>query len=262
MLGPSLLILDGRLGDVVFALTRPLAEGRTDPLDAVIVSMVALLTVADIIGRKWIALAFVVIGSTAVTAFLSGASTALAVSSSLLLGWAVGLAFRFGFGATSTRPPGLVIADALIAAGVPLVRLEAVDSDDAGDRRYRGTTSLVDGGRPGHGPRHLRARPGRRLLRLLRLRQGSTRPVLTLRAELEHRTLMGLTLAQARIPAPRPVAAREVGPFSAVIAFLNQAGTPVSELGADLDDAQLAQIWRAPPCCDSAWPTGGSVQTS
>ncbi|HET6668392.1 MAG TPA: hypothetical protein VFG98_14035, partial [Intrasporangium sp.] len=114
VLGLSSLILDGRLGDVVYALTRPLAEGRTDPLDAVIVSMVALLTVADIIGRKWIApLAFVVIGSTAVTAFLSGASTALAVFSSLLLGWAVGLAFRFGFGATSTRPPGLVIADAL-----------------------------------------------------------------------------------------------------------------------------------------------------
>ncbi len=85
---------------------------------------------------------------------------------------------------------------------------------------------------------------GRRLLRLLRLRQGSTRPGLTLRAELEHRTLMGLTLAQARIPAPRPLAAREVGPFSAVIAFLSPAGTPVSELGADLDDAQLAQIWR------------------
>ncbi|HEX6056246.1 MAG TPA: hypothetical protein VFY98_10590, partial [Intrasporangium sp.] len=76
VLGLSSLILEGRLGGVVFALTRPLAEGRTDPLDAVIVSMVALLTVADMTGRKWIApLAFVVIGSTAVTAFLSGAST-------------------------------------------------------------------------------------------------------------------------------------------------------------------------------------------
>ncbi|HKX68310.1 MAG TPA: lysylphosphatidylglycerol synthase transmembrane domain-containing protein [Intrasporangium sp.] len=245
VLGLSWLLLEGRLGDVVFALTRPLAEGRTDPLDAVIVSMVALLTVADITGRKWIApLAFVVIGSTAVTAFLSGASTALAVFSSLLLGWAVGLAFRFGFGATSTRPPGRVIADALIAAGVPLVRLEAVDTDDAGDRRYRGTTSssTVDVQVMDRDTFGLAS--GRRLLRLLRLRQGSTRAVLTLRAEVEHRTLMGLTLAHARIPAPRPVAAREVGPFSAVVAFLSQAGTPVSELGADLDDAQLAQIWR------------------
>ena len=131
---------------MVFALTRPLAEGRTDPLDAVIVSMVALLTVADIIGRANRSPCVRGDRVDRCDGVLSGASTALAVFSSLLLGWAVGLAFRFGFGATSTRPPGLVIADALIAAGVPLVRLEAVDSDDAGDRRYRGTTnsSTVD----------------------------------------------------------------------------------------------------------------------
>ncbi|HEX5966830.1 MAG TPA: hypothetical protein VFY88_00020, partial [Intrasporangium sp.] len=177
VLALSSLILDGRLGNVVLALTRPLGEGRTDPLDAVIVSMVALLTVADVIGRKWIApLALVVIGSIAVTAFLSGASTALAVFSSLLLGWAVGLAFRVGFGTTSTRPPGVVIADALIAAGVPLVLLEAVDPDDAGVRRYRGTTSssTVDVQVMDRDTFGLAS--SRRLLRLLRLRQGSSRP--------------------------------------------------------------------------------------
>ena len=245
VVGLRALILDGHLSGLVRALTRPLAEGRTDPLDAVIVSMVALLTVADIVGRKWISpLAIVVIGSTVVTAFLSGTSTALALFSSLLLGWAVGLASRFGFGATSTRPPGAEIADALVAAGVPLQRLELVDSDAAGDRRYRGTTSssTVDAQVIDRDTFGLAS--GRRLLRLLRLRNGSTRPALTLRAELEHRTLMGLALAQARIPAPRPVAARQVGPFSAVIAYLDPHGTPVSELGADLDDARLAQIWR------------------
>ena len=245
VVGLRALILEGRLSGLVRALTRPLAEGRTDPLDAVIVSMVALLTVADIVGRKWISpLAIVVVGSTVVTAFLSGAGTALALFTSLLLGWAVGLAFRFGFGATSTRPAGAQIADALVAAGVPLLRLELVDPDDAGDRRYRGTTSssTVDAQVMDRDTFGLTS--GRRLLRLLRLRKGSTRPALTLRAELEHRTLMGLALAQARIPAPRPVAAREVGPFSAVIAYLNPHGTPVSELGADLDDAQLALIWR------------------
>ena len=245
VVGLRALILDGRLSGLVRALTRPIADGRTDPLDAVIVSMMALLTVADIVGRKWISpLAIVVIGATVVTAFLSGASTSLALFSSLLLGWAVGLAFRFGFGATSTRPPGAEIAEALVATGVPLSRLELVDPDTYGDRRYRGMTSssTVDVQVMDRDTFGLAS--SRRLLRLLRLRNGSTRPALTLRAELEHRTLMGLTLAQARILAPRPVAAREVGPFAAVIAYLNPQGTPVSELGSQLNDAQLAGIWR------------------
>jgi uncharacterized membrane protein YbhN (UPF0104 family) len=207
--------------------------------------MMALLTVADLVGRKWISpLAVVVVGSTVVTAFLSGASTALALFGSLLLGWAVGLAFRFGLGATSTRPPGTEIAEALVATGIPLLRLEAVDPGAAGDRRYHGTTSSFTVDVQVMDRDTFGLASGRRLLRLLRLRTGSTRPALTLRAELEHRTLMGLALAQAGIPAPRPVAAREVGPFSAVIAYVNPHGTPVSEVGADLDDARLVRIWR------------------
>lgn len=245
VVGLRALILDGHLSGLVRTLTRPAAEGRTDPLDAVVVSMVALLTVADIVGRKWISpLAVVVVVATVVTAFLSGASTSMALFSSLLLGWAVGLGFRFGFGATSTQPPGSEVAEALVATGVPLRRLELVEPGAAGDRRYQGTTrsatvdvQVIDRDTFG-------LASGRRLLRVLRLRNGSTRPALTLRAELEHRTLMGLALAQAGIPAPRPVAAREVGPFSAVIAYVNPRGTPVSEIGSRLDDEQLAQIWR------------------
>ncbi len=60
---------------------------------------------------------------------------------------------------------------------------------------------------------------------MLRLRNGFTRPpALTLRAEIEHRTLMGLVLAQARIPAPRPVSVCEVGPFAAAIAYVEPEG--------------------------------------
>ncbi|MDN5790306.1 MAG: flippase-like domain-containing protein [Micrococcales bacterium] len=246
VIGLSALILDGHLGTVAAALSRPLEGGRTDPLDAVIVAMVALLTVADVVGRQWISpVAIVVVAATVVTSFISGASTSLAVFCSLLLGWLVGLAFRFGFGATSTRPPGREIAEALIAAGIPLTRLELVDPDDAGDRRYRGTTDsfLVDVQVMDRDTFGLAS--GRRLWRLLRVRSGSTRkPALTLRTELEHRTLMGLALAQVHIPAPRPVAVCEVGPFSAVIAYIDPTGTPLSELGEDLDDAQLALIWR------------------
>jgi len=245
VVGLRALVLDGHLGLVLGVLTRPLGGLRTEPLDPVIVSLLALLTVADIIGRKWISpLAIVVIGSAAVTAFLSGASTALAITCSLLLGWLVGLAFRYGFGAVSTRPPGTEVAQSLVASGIPLTRLELVDPDDAGDRRYLGTTGThrVDVQVMDRDTFGLAS--GRRLLRLLRLRSASTRtPALTLRAELEHRTLMGLVLAQAKIPAPRPVAVCEVGPFSAVMAYVNPTGTSVADLAADLTEEQLARIW-------------------
>lgn len=238
-------ILDGYLGVVLGALTRPLSDGRTAPLDPVIVALVALLTVADIVGRKWISpLAIVVVVSASVTAFLSGANTSLAVTCSVLLGWLVGLAFRYGFGAMSTRPPGTDVAEVLVAAGIPLRRLELVDPDDAGDRRYVGHTDsvcvdvhVIDRDTFG-------LASGRRLLRLLRLRSASTRtPSLTLRAELEHRSLMGLVLAQARIPAPRPVAVCEVGPYSAVMAYVSPQGRPLSEVGAELTGEQLAAVW-------------------
>jgi glycosyltransferase 2 family protein len=239
-------ILYGPLDFLQATLTRANSEGRSSPLDIVIVSTVALLTVADVMGRKWISpLAITVVGATAVTGFLSGSVTAAAIVCSLLLGWAIGLAFRYAFGATSTRPPGTEVAKALVATGIPLTRLELLDGNDSGDRHYLGTTDtlpvdvhVIDRDTFG-------LASGRRLLRVVRLRNGFTRPpALTLRAELEHRTLMGLVLAQARIPAPRPVSVCEVGPFAAAIAYVEPVGESLAERGDRLDDDEVTEIWR------------------
>ncbi|MBC9823426.1 lysylphosphatidylglycerol synthase transmembrane domain-containing protein [Terrabacter sp. MAHUQ-38] len=242
----AVLVQSGNGGFVTDVLTRPTPTGRTGPLDIVIVSMVALLTVADISGRKWISpIATGVVIATLVTTLLSGAMTLAALACSLLVGWIVGLAFRLSFGVTSTRPPATEVAAVLVAGGIPLTRLELIDANDAGDRRYAGTTP--------EGPLDVHVvdrdtfglASGRRLLRVLRLRSGFTRPpALTLRSEIEHRTLMGLALHDAGIGAPRPVAVSEVGPFSAVIAYVEPVGSPVADLGDRLDDAQLAGIWR------------------
>lgn len=239
------LILDGHLGSVLGALTRPLSAGYTEPLDAVLVSIVALLTVADAMRRRRIStVAAVVVASLAVTVFLSGASTGLSIFCSVLLGWAVGLAFRYAFGAVSNRPAGSQVAQVLVASGIPLTRLELL-SLDGGTRTYAGDTPS--------GQLDVRVldrdtmwwASGRRLLRSARLRSASTRPpALTLRADIEHRTLMGLVLARAGIPAPAPVAVAEVGPFSALIAYAKPEGTLLGELGADLDDAQLHAVWQ------------------
>src|SRR5690242_4755980 len=73
----SWAILAGPLDFIAPTLTRSNAEGRSAPLDIVIVSTVALVTVADVVGRKWISpLAIVVVVATAVTGFLSGSVTA------------------------------------------------------------------------------------------------------------------------------------------------------------------------------------------
>ena len=232
----------GFLTDV---LTTPTVGGQTTPLDIILVSMIALLTVADISGRKWISpLATVVVAATVLTSFLSGVITLTALVCSLLLGWLVGLAFRLGFGAVSTRPPGSDVARVLLSTGIAIQRLELVDANAAGDRRYAGTTP--------DGPLDVHVidrdtfglASGRRLVRALRLRSGFSRPpAVTLRSELEHRTLMGLLLADAGIPAPRPVAVSEVGPFAAVIAYVEPTGATLDEVD-DLDDAQLAGIWQ------------------
>jgi uncharacterized membrane protein YbhN (UPF0104 family) len=239
------LVTSGHGGFLTDVLSRPTSTGHSPPLDIVVVSMIALLTVADIAGRKWISpLATAVVAATVLTTFLSGLVTLTALICSLLLGWLVGLAFRVGFGAVSTRPPGVDVARVLLDTGVPLERLRLVDANAAGDRRYAGTTES------GSVDVHVIDRDtfglasGRRLLRAVRLRSGFSRPpAVTLRAELEHRTLMGLLLADAGVHAPRPVAVSEVGPFAAVIAYVEPQGVTLAELD-DLDDEQLAQVWR------------------
>ena len=175
----------------------------------------------------------------------AGTLTLAALACSLVVGWMVGLAFRLIFGATSTRPPATEVAAVLVAGGLPLTRLELIDANDAGDRRYVG--AVPDGQLDVHviDRDTFGLASGRRLLRVLRLRSGFTRPpALTLRSEVEHRTLMGLALHDAGIRAPKPVAVSEVGPFSAVIAYDEPQGTPLSEVDGQLDDARLAAIWR------------------
>ncbi|GAB3882183.1 lysylphosphatidylglycerol synthase domain-containing protein [Terrabacter terrigena] len=246
----AVLVQSGNGGFLTDVLTRPTPTGHTGPLDIVIVSTVSLLTVADISGRKWIwPIAVTVVVATLVTTLLSGAMTLAALAASLLLGWLVGIAVRLVFGVTSTRAPGRDVADVLVATGVPLRRLELIDANDAGDRRYLGTTEISDGARTVDV--HVIDRDtfglasGRRFLRVLRLRSGFTRPpALTLRSEIEHRALMGLVLEDLGIPAPRPVSIAEVGPFSAVIAYLEPKGRPLAEVGPDLTDAQLAAVFR------------------
>ncbi len=238
---------EGQFTQVLAALTRPArGSGRTNPLDVLVVALVALVVVANISGRRWLAtLAPVVIGSLLLTGFLAGASTALALLCSFLLGAIIGHAARVVFGTASTRAPGTAIARELVLAGTPLRTLELVDGYEDGARLYRGTTpqGFIDV--------HVFDRDtfglasGRRILNRLRLRGATARaPSLTLRAALEHRSLQGLALRWAGVWAPFPIAVCEVDGASAAIAFSRVEGVPLRVLGDGLTEEQARAVVR------------------
>ncbi len=245
VLALNALILDGHLGVVLGVLTRPVAEGRTTPVSAVDVSLVAFLTVCRLAGRRWHqAAAGLVFSSSLLTGFLSGASTALSLGLSLIFGWAIGLAFRVGFGAEVTLPDGAQIARAVAATGIPLRRLSLAPAGHQGDRCYRAETDdgdlevvVIDGDT--FGLATLRA-----LGRRLRLRSASTRkPALTVRSEVEYRSLMAHTFERLGLAAPRVVAAAPVGAFCSVLVLEAPRGSTLAQSGDATGDQALERLW-------------------
>lgn len=245
VLGLNAVILDGHMGGVLGVLTRPVAEGRTTPVSAIDVSLVTFLTVCRVAGRRWHqAAAALVLGSTLLTGFLSGASTALSLALSVVFGWAIGLAVRYGFGAEVTLPNGRQIAQAIVAAGIPLRRLTLQETGQDGDRRYRAESDegdlvavVID--RDTFGLATLHA-----LGRRLRLQSASTRrPSLSLRAEVEYRSLMALTFERLGLAAPRLVAVAPVGAFCSVLVLMPTSGTTLAQSAQDTKDPALAQLW-------------------
>ena len=242
------LVLDGHLGAVLAALTKAVpGGGRSAPLDGLIVASIAFFTVSGVGGRSLLRrAAVVVVGSAILSGFLSGGVTALALFATTLLGWAVGLATRFALGATSTRPPGTAVAAALLGCGLGLTRLELVEPAPAGGRRYTGSGP--------EGPLDVRvldretygAAIARRVLRRVRLRGPSTRgPSLTVRGAVEHHALMTMALAKAGVRAPELLAAAEVGPSAAVMAYRPAGGSALTPTGAiALSEDDLAAFWH------------------
>ena len=242
------LVLDGHLGDVLGALTKGLPNGaRTLPLDGLIVASIAFFTVSGVGGRAVLRrAAVVVVGSAILSGFLSGDVTALALFVSSLLGWAVGLLAHIVWGVASNRPEGAAVAAALMGCGLDITRLELVDPATSPLRRYAGSGAA--------GPLDIRVvdrdtfgtAASRRLLRRVRLRGPSARgPSLTVRAAVEHHALMAMAVAKAGVRAPELLAAAEVGPFAAVLAFRPAEGSALDTAQADaLSDSDLAALWQ------------------
>jgi uncharacterized protein (TIRG00374 family) len=242
------VILAGHLGAVLAALTKGLPnDGRTEPVDALILASVAFFTVSGLGGRSILRrAAVVVIGSAILSGFLSGGVTALALFASAMLGWVVGLVAHLAWGVVSNRPPGTDVADALLGCGLHVTRLELLEPAPSTGRRYAGSgpTGLLDVrvlDRDTFG-----AGASRRLLRRMRLRGPSARsPSLTVRRAVEHHALMAMAVAKAGVRAPELLAAAEVGPFAAVLAYRPTEGSTLAQVAPGaLSDADLAAFWQ------------------
>jgi glycosyltransferase 2 family protein len=242
------LILAHHLGAVLAALTKNQAStGRTEPLDGLIVASVAFFTVSGLGGRSILRKAAVfVVASAILSGFLSGGVTALALFASAILGWVVGLMAHVAWGVVSNRPPGTAIADALLGCGLDITRLELLDPVPSTGRRYAGSgpagrldVRVLDRDTFG-------AAATRRLFRRLRLRGPSARgPSLTVRRAVEHHALMAMAVARAGVRAPELLAAAEVGPFAAVLAYRPTEGSTLAQAEPEaLSDADLAAFWQ------------------
>ena len=242
------LVLDGHLGGVLAALTKELPDGaRSAPLNGFLVASVAFFTVSGVGGRSMLRAApVVIVGSAILSGILSGGVTALALFATTLLGWAVGLTTRLARGTASTRPPGAAVAAALVGCGLDITRLELVELTAGAGRRYAGSGPV--------GSLDVRvlerdtfgSAVGWRLLRRVRLRGASTRlPSLTIRGAVEHQTLMAMAVARAGVSAPELLAAAEVGPLAAVLAYRPQRGLALDPTAATaLSEDDLVAFWR------------------
>jgi glycosyltransferase 2 family protein len=249
-----------RPGRLLEALTKELETGvRSSPAQGLLAGIVAFLCLAQISGRRvWQVAAFVSVGLVAVVGVLSGRVTALSTTVSLLLGWSVGLAVRYAIGAGSTRPRGSEIADALMAAGQPVVRLERIYEDTVEPRRYLGKqrdgrrlrVAVLDRDTYGSALAY-------RFWRRVRLRGPATRrSFLTVRSAIDHMALMALYVRQAGVTTPELLAVSEVGPYAALVAFRDLPGTTLAAYEESmrdvnepdpepLSDETLEQIWRS-----------------
>ena len=249
-----------RPGRLLEALTKELENGvRSSPTQGLLAGIVAFLTLAQISGRRvWQLAATVSLGSVVIAGVLSGKVTALSQLVSLLIGWSVGLAVRYGIGAASTRPRGSEVADALLSAGRPVVRLERIYENSVEPRRYLGKqpdgtrlrVAVLD--RDTFGSALFS-----RFWRRVRLRGPATRrPFLTVRSAIDHMALMALYVHEAGVTTPDLLAACEVGPFAALVAFGDLEGTTLAayeesirdETTPDpepLSEQTLARIWQS-----------------
>ncbi|MCB0917116.1 MAG: flippase-like domain-containing protein [Actinobacteria bacterium] len=221
------------------------ADGDTVVFSPLLGGLLAFSTTARLMSRSFSALmTFLVLFSLVVIEVL-GNSTLASIGVSLLVGWAIGLAVRYIFGTTTTRPSGMQVAQTLHKAHLPVTVLRAQETTRVG-RRYSAIQRdgpeleilVLDRDLEGSGLWSA-------FWSTLRLRESSN-TAFNMRRSMDQRTLMAYAATIDDIPAPRLLAVREIGPDSSLLAYERILGERLSRLTADdLDDRALDSAWSA-----------------
>ena len=228
------------------ALTGRPAPTDVGPIQAVLASIVAFVTVSRLMDRtRWAAAAISISVAIILANIAAGGITVAALTITVLLGWAAGLLARVLLGTPTTRPTGLAVAAALQSANFRLTVLRAAHETASG-RRYSATTRsgsrleilVLDRDLEGAGI-------GRTVWRNLRLRDQTGPTGYGMRHRLEHAALQSFAAQAAGAPVPRLEAVCEVGPDAALLAYTRIEGKSFAQIGASLTDADLDGAWRA-----------------
>ncbi|MFC8715824.1 lysylphosphatidylglycerol synthase domain-containing protein [Kitasatospora sp. NPDC057198] len=226
--------LDLLAGDLT-ALTHPLPSGpgRTDPVYGHLAPVLAFMTALGTAGRRrWRTALAVTLGLSGLSGLVTGYATPLSLVLALLIGWTTAHAARYAVGEPVGEPTEGQIAAALAGTGI---RPDAVLM--LGSGRYLVTqhgnrpdldVHLLDryaqaSGLLGHLWLALRLRTAPRPLGLRPLRDG-----------LEHQTLLGHAASAAGARTRTPLAAVELGPDAALVAYRRIDARPFAELFEEL----------------------------
>ena len=207
--------------------------------------LLAFVTVASLMARdRWNVVASVVVAALFVVSLLSGGTSVAGIAISALIGWAVGLATRYALGTPTTRPRGASVAQVLVDFALPVTQLVATGETVVG-RHYR--ADLADGSgldvvvldRDLEGAGFARA-----LWRGLRLRPVLGGPTFNMRHALETRSLLSYACLAAAVPSPRLIAASEIGPDAALLAYERLDASPLADQPEQITDADLDRVFE------------------
>ncbi|HQR79138.1 MAG TPA: lysylphosphatidylglycerol synthase transmembrane domain-containing protein, partial [Actinomycetota bacterium] len=231
---------------LLLTLTGQETPGQLPPLNAILAGLVAFITIARLIERpRFGPISIVVVAAILLANIVTGGITATALALSVLLGWAVGLAMRYGLGTPTTRPSGLAVATALEESGYPVTVLRAQREFSAG-RRYMATTRagstlnvlVLDRDLEG-------AEVAASVWRSLRVRDDNAPSRLNMRRRLERTALQAYASQAAGAPTPELLVAVHVDEDAALLAFPRIDGRTFEQIGSDLTDSDLDNAWRA-----------------
>ncbi|WP_407917838.1 lysylphosphatidylglycerol synthase domain-containing protein [Kitasatospora sp. NE20-6] len=239
------LTLDLAVGGLT-ALTHPSPGGfgRTDPVYGHLAPVLAFMTAVGAGGLpRWRTALAATLTAAGLSGLLTGYATPLSVVLALLVGWTAAHTVTWALGEPTREPSELQLWVALRNAGTRpnTIRVSGTccyfvtqhqDRPDLDVRlldRRSGATGL---------PHHV--------WQLLRLRTAplplGLRP---LRAALAHQTLLAHAAAAAGVRTPEPLAAAELGPDSALVAYRHLPGRPVGQVPpAEITDTVLADAWQ------------------